>query len=89
MRSPSTRTSKVAIALASPLAILGAAALVWQSSYAAFSSTTRNSGNGWETGAVAVTDDDARLGPLPRHRHGSWPDRNPLHQGHGQRDRAR
>lgn len=32
--------------------------MIWQSSYAAFSGTTRNSGNNWATGSVALTDDD-------------------------------
>lgn len=35
------------------------AALIWQSSNAAFSGTTRNSGNNWATGSVALTDDDS------------------------------
>jgi hypothetical protein len=55
----STRTwRRLAAALATPVAILAAAALVWQASYAAFSGETRNSGNSWSTGAVALTDDD-------------------------------
>jgi len=32
--------------------------MVWQGSNAAFSSHTRNVGNSWETGSVALTDDD-------------------------------
>jgi hypothetical protein len=59
MRTHSSKARKVALAVATPVAILGAAALVWQSSYAAFSGTTRNSGNNWSTGTVALTDDDA------------------------------
>jgi hypothetical protein len=35
-----------------------AAGLVWQASYSAFSADTRNSGNSWSTGTVALTDDD-------------------------------
>jgi hypothetical protein len=58
MRTTS-KARKVMVALATPAAILGAAALVWHSSYAAFSGTTRNSGNNWSTGTVALTDDDA------------------------------
>jgi hypothetical protein len=58
MRTPSPRTGKIVAAAATPLAVLAAAGLVWQSSYAAFSGTTRNSGNEWSTGAVALTDDD-------------------------------
>jgi len=59
MRTPSARAGKIAAAAATPVAILAASALVWQSSYAAFSGTTRNSGNDWATGAVSLTDDDA------------------------------
>lgn len=59
MRVPSARAGKIAAAAATPVAILAASALIWQSSYAAFSGTTRNSGNDWSTGSVALTDDDA------------------------------
>jgi len=49
-----------AVALAAaPVAILAAGAMVWQSSTAAFTATTRNAGNSWSTGQVALTDDDA------------------------------
>ncbi len=57
MNTPSTRTRRIATAAATPVAIVAAAALVWQSSYAAFTGTTRNSGNDWATGSVALTDD--------------------------------
>ncbi|WP_408898856.1 hypothetical protein ACJ5H2_07035 [Nocardioides sp. R1-1] len=59
MKSINPRTAKIATAAATPLAILVAAGMVWQSSNAAFSGQTRNSGNNWSTGAVALTDDDA------------------------------
>jgi hypothetical protein len=59
MRTHSSKARRVTVAIATPVAILGAAALVWQSSYAAFSGTTRNSGNSWSAGSVALTDDDA------------------------------
>jgi hypothetical protein len=59
MRKPSAKLGKIALAAATPLAILAASAMVWQSSYAAFSGTTRNAGNDWSTGSVALTDDDA------------------------------
>jgi hypothetical protein len=42
-----------------PVAMLLAAGTVWQASYAAFSADTRNSGNAWSTGTIAMTDDDA------------------------------
>jgi hypothetical protein len=59
MATSTRRTRRIAAALATPVAIMAAAALVWQASYAAFSGTTRNSGNSSSTGTVALTDDDA------------------------------
>jgi hypothetical protein len=59
MRKPTRRAGKIGAAVMTPVAIIAAAAMVWQSSYAAFSGTTRNSGNNWSTGSVALTDDDA------------------------------
>ncbi|CAN5378717.1 hypothetical protein BH09ACT10_BH09ACT10_04430 [soil metagenome] len=59
MQSPSRKTRRIGTAIATPVAILVAAALIWHTSYAAFSGTTRNSGNNWATGSVALTDDDA------------------------------
>lgn len=59
MRVPSSRPARLATAAATPIAVIAAAGLIWQSSYAAFSGTTRNSGNDWATGSVTLTDDDA------------------------------
>ncbi len=59
MRITTATAGKIAVTAATPVAMLAAAALVWQSSYAAFSGTTRNSGNDRATGSVALTDDDA------------------------------
>jgi hypothetical protein len=59
MKKPSRRARKIGAVVTTPIAIVAAAAMVWQSSYAAFSGTTRNSGNNWSTGSVALTDDDA------------------------------
>jgi len=42
-----------------PAALLGSSALVWNASYSAFTSTTQNANNNWETGTVALTDDDS------------------------------
>jgi hypothetical protein len=52
------RARRIATLAAGPLAILIAGGIVWQGSQAAFTSTTRNSGNSWSTGNVALTDDD-------------------------------
>jgi hypothetical protein len=59
MRRPGKKLSRTAVWIASPLAILLAGGLVWQSSYAAFTATTRNSGNNWSTGQVTLTNDSA------------------------------
>lgn len=59
MKNPTRRARKVGTVIATPIAVVVAAALIWQSSYAAFTGTTRNSGNNWATGSVALTDDDA------------------------------
>jgi len=58
MKKPSTRTRALLGYGAVPLAILLAGGLVWQSSHAAFTATTRSAGNSWSTGSVALTDDD-------------------------------
>jgi hypothetical protein len=58
MRAPSLRTRRFAILSAAPVALLLAGSMVWQGSTAAFSSDTRNIGNSWETGSVALSDDD-------------------------------
>jgi hypothetical protein len=59
MRAPSPRVRKIAGLSAAPVAVLLAGAMVWQGSTAAFTATTRNAGNSWESGQVALTDDDA------------------------------
>jgi hypothetical protein len=59
MKSISPRAARIATVAATPVAIVAAAGMVWQSSNAAFSGQTRNSGNNWSAGAVALTDDDA------------------------------
>ena len=59
MKAPSARLRRVVLILALPLSVLTAGALIWQSSYSAFTADTRNSGNSWSTGTVALADDDA------------------------------
>jgi hypothetical protein len=58
MKKPSARVRSFLGFGAAPLAILLAGGLVWQSSYAAFTATTRSAGNSWSAGAVTLTDDD-------------------------------
>lgn len=57
--STTSRGGRIAVAAATPVAIVAAAAMVWQSSNAAFTGSTRNSGNNWSAGSVALSDDDA------------------------------
>ncbi len=56
---PSPTTVRLATAAATPLAVLLAGGLIYQSSQAAFSGQTRNSGNSWNSATVALSDDDA------------------------------
>lgn len=59
MNTPSRNARMIGAAIVTPVAVLASALLIWQSSYAAFSGTTRNSGNNWSTGSVTLTDDDS------------------------------
>lgn len=56
--SATPRRNRAIAALIIPVSVLLAGGLVWQSSYAAFSARTENSGNSWSTGRVTLTDDD-------------------------------
>ena len=58
MRAPSSRTRRIVTLSAAPVAVLLAGAMVWQGSSAAFTAETRNVGNSWETGSMAISDDD-------------------------------
>jgi hypothetical protein len=42
-----------------PAAVLASGAMVWQSSYSAFSATAANPTNNWSAGTVALSDDDS------------------------------
>lgn len=55
-----TRSSapRALVAAAVPVGLVLSAAVVWQSTAAAFSATTDNSGNTWQTGSVVLTDSD-------------------------------
>jgi hypothetical protein len=55
-----TRKQLVAGA-AIPAAVLASGALVWQSSYSAFSATASNPTNNWSAGTVTLTDDDSNV----------------------------
>lgn len=53
------RPRAVVRAAAVPMALLAGSLLVWQGSYAAFSSSTTAPASSWTTGDVALSDDDA------------------------------
>jgi hypothetical protein len=71
MSVPSRRIRRASALAAAPVAVLAAGALIWQSSTAAFTATTRNAGNSWATGTVVLTDDD--LGRAGFHETGLVP----------------
>ena len=50
---------KLIVGAAVPMAVLASGALVWQSSYSAFSATTASPTNNWTAGTVALSDDDS------------------------------
>jgi hypothetical protein len=59
IRRPGFRAARAGF-LAAPLVGLAVAvALVWQSSYAAFSDTTENGVNNWRAGSVTISDNDS------------------------------
>jgi hypothetical protein len=54
-----SRNQRITAAVAVPAAIVASGALVWQSSYSAFSATTANPTNNWSAGTVSLSDDDS------------------------------
>ncbi len=59
IRRPGVRAVRAGFVAAPFVGLAVAVALVWQSSYAAFSSTTDNGLNEWRAGSVTITDNDA------------------------------
>lgn len=57
MRTSSTALRSL-LAAALPIGLLISAALVWQSTAAAFTATTDNAGNTWQAGSVSLSDSD-------------------------------
>jgi len=57
VRTRSTGVRSLLVA-AVPVGLVFSAAVVWQSTAAAFTATTDNSGNTWQTGSVVLTDND-------------------------------
>jgi hypothetical protein len=59
IRRPGTRAARAGFIAAPFLGLAVAVALVWQSSYAAFSAQTDNGVNNWTAGTIALSDNDA------------------------------
>ncbi|ROR90914.1 TasA family protein [Nocardioides aurantiacus] len=53
------RNKRLVAAASVPVAVIASGALVWQSTYAAFSDTTSNPTSNWTTGSVKLADNDA------------------------------
>lgn len=53
------RNKRLVAAAAVPVAVVASGALVWQSTYAAFSAQTENPTSNWKTGSVALSDNDS------------------------------
>ena len=59
MGVPVPRARRTMLAVAVPVGLVLSAALTWSSTYAAFSATAGNTGNTWQTGTVALADNDS------------------------------
>ncbi len=58
MRTQQTTALRTVLAAAVPVGLVLSAAVVWQSTSAAFTATTDNPGNSWQSGTVVLTDSD-------------------------------
>ena len=59
MRTLQSTALRTVLAAAVPVGLVLSAAVVWQSTSAAFTATTDNVGNSWQTGSVVLTDSDS------------------------------
>jgi len=59
VRTLSSTALRTVLAAAVPVGLVLSAAVVWQSTSAAFTAATDNPGNSWQTGSVALTDSDS------------------------------
>jgi hypothetical protein len=57
--TPRTGRSAKMIAVAVVVGLMGSGALVWQASSAAFTASTENAGNTWNSGSVLLSDSDS------------------------------
>jgi hypothetical protein len=59
VHSQAHRARHTMLATAVPVGLVLSAALTWTSTYAAFSASTGNTGNSWQTGSVVLADGDS------------------------------
>ncbi|SFT97620.1 hypothetical protein SAMN05660657_04373 [Geodermatophilus amargosae] len=57
VRRPSHRTGRLGLAASVLLGLIASACLIWQTSAAAYTHSTGNAVDSWETGSVHLTDD--------------------------------
>ncbi len=63
MRHCGPRARRTALSVAVPVGLVTSLALTWGATHAAFSATTHNPGNSWETGTVDL-DNNAKVGAV-------------------------
>ena len=59
MKHRASLARRTSLAVAVPVGMVLSVALTWTSTYAAFSASTGNAGNTWQTGRVVLTDGDS------------------------------
>ncbi len=59
MHNRAPRARRTALSVAVPVGLVTSLALTWGSTHAAFSATTGNVGNSWQTGSVVLADSDS------------------------------
>ncbi len=59
MRHRAPRARRTALSVAVPVGLVTSLALTWGATHAAFSATTHNPGNSWQTGTVVLEDSDS------------------------------
>lgn len=59
MGSSAEHSRRTVLMAAVPVGLVLSAALTWTSTYAAFSASTGNTGNSWQTGSVVLADGDS------------------------------
>ena len=67
----SPRSRRLVRWAALPVAVLASGVIVSTASYAAFTSSTDNSGNAWSAGSIALSDDDSGAAVVEHVGHGA------------------